>query len=428
MRPFSELLNELYSLQRGGVRLGLERVTQALSERGTSVRQAPVVHIGGTNGKGSTAAMTASVLAEAGYRVGLYTSPHLESFGERFRVCGEPAAAATLHGHLDDLLNYRKQSGNWLTFFELCTVLAWELFAQEGCDFVVLEVGLGGRLDATNVAQPEVAVITSIGIDHQAYLGATLADIAKEKAGILKKGSAAVIGHLPEAADQVLTGACAKEGIVPWRAGLDFGWKAGEQEVELHVKDLWRASLALSLRGRHQAANAACAAASACALRKRGFPIADQAIAKGLARATWPGRFEIFNRACPVVIDGAHNIDAVKAFLLEARHLAARRQPRVLVVSVMRDKPLEEMMARLNAFADCLIFAELGTPRAVPPVELAQRFGGTNGGSVVQAIAQAEELADDKGAVFIVGSLYLAGAARALLSGRITREPQSPFQ
>ncbi|HUQ06188.1 MAG TPA: cyanophycin synthetase [Kofleriaceae bacterium] len=413
---YRELLDKLIAARRAGIVLGLERVREVLARLGNPERRLGLIaHIGGTNGKGSTAAMVASMARYAGKRVAVYTSPHLASLRERFVIDGEPASQAAV---VAAAARVAAAGGDALTFFEQVTLVAFVLFADAGVDVSVVEVGLGGRLDATNVVDAEVAAVTGVAMDHEAMLGDSLRAITAEKAGIWKAGRRAVIGMSgePEA-----------------RAWLhDAAVAAGCANVHLvEPIDVARAPLP-GLVGDHQRANAACACAIIDAL---GLELEPDAKELALRRAEHPGRLEVVAVAPTVMLDGAHNPHGARAL---ARFVARRSErPRVLVLAVSADKDVRAMVEPLASAGvfDLIVAAEYAQARALPRDALAdvirQTGDGTDGGIRVEiasgdlrdAVAAARATAGVDGLVIVAGSLYAVGEVRPAFRPEMPVDP-----
>jgi dihydrofolate synthase / folylpolyglutamate synthase len=401
--PYQRFLARLRVVRNQGVLLGLERIRLALQRLGSPERRVPAVHIAGTNGKGSVAAMTDSILRRAGVRTGLFTSPHLVRFTERIRIDGSEIDGNRLAG-LDEAV---AGTGLRLTYFEVATVLAFLAFAEAGVEVAVLETGLGGRLDATSVCQPLGCAITSVAFDHEAILGNTLAQIAAEKAGICKAGVPLLLGPLPPEADARVAEIAAAVGAPIRRAGVDFSAAPPGRPA---------------LSGAHQLANAALATAlaraAALALHR---PLADADIVAGLAEVRWPGRLE--RVAADVLFDCAHNLEGCQA--LVAALPEARR--RVLVTSIVRDKNAAAMLAVLGPCFDRVIVTRSPSERAAEPEALAALVPKTRAGDrqvvciadPVAALdaARAEVAGTDGGLVVVAGSIFLVGALRAHVLG-----------
>ncbi|WP_437586476.1 bifunctional folylpolyglutamate synthase/dihydrofolate synthase [Sorangium sp. So ce1000] len=423
------LLEALGQRAPRGMVLGLDRVREALSALGDPHDGLPAVHVAGTNGKGSVCAMVESIARAAGLRTGLYTSPHLSRFAERIRVGGEMIGDAALERALAAAL---ERVPSPLTFFEALTVAAFVAFREAGVDLAILEVGLGGRLDATNViAAPLCTAITSIALDHQAVLGPTLADIAREKAGILKPGAPAVLGPLDPEADAAIEAAAQAIGAGPrlrvaraGRAGeiavgrSDHGARAarvagpGRREIEVE----------LGLRGAHQAENAGVACGIAWRLAGR-WPEVERALAGGLAAARWPGRLERIDAGgAQVLLDCAHNphgAQALAAWLDEEGPGAART---ALVFGAMADKGWGEMLQVLAPRAPRRFYVTPKGRAAAPLDALREVAPGEAIGDPCAAVARAIEAAGPGGLVVVAGSIYLIGEVRSALLG-ITPDP-----
>jgi dihydrofolate synthase / folylpolyglutamate synthase len=415
--------------QAAAAKFDLENIAVLTERLGRPDRAYPCAHIAGTNGKGSTAAFLESILRHAGFRTGLNTSPHLERINERIRVSGEdisdPAFAATLT-RVASLIEQLLADGKLRrhpTYFECVTAMAFAYFARQRVDFAVFEVGLGGRLDATNVLSPVVSIITRIDFDHENFLGHSLAEIATEKAGILKPAVPAIVANQrPEALDVILAQA-ARVGSPVVEASRVFPL---DQESMHHgfararaseVGSGWSIDLAPSLAGHFQMQNALNAVAAARLLQKRGYRIADQSIAQGIATTVWPGRIEKLHSRPDVYLDGAHNPSAARelaAFLVQ--NFASRKI--FLLYGAMRDKAVDEVAGLLFPHADEVIFTEPRTSRAISALQLADIAAHHAAHSSViadaeQAMDYALAKAEPNDAVFITGSLYLVGQLRA---------------
>nr|WP_326214476.1 folylpolyglutamate synthase/dihydrofolate synthase family protein [uncultured Oscillibacter sp.] len=397
---------------------GLERIRTLLHALGDPQKELKFVHVAGTNGKGSVCAYLASVLRCAGYRVGLCTSPFLEDFRERIQVDGELIPPETL-GELTELARPAAEAmGDHPTEFELITAVAMLYFRHCRCDIVVLEVGLGGALDASNVIDvPEAAVITAMGMDHAAILGPTLGDIAAAKAGIIKPGGAVVsFGGCPEA-DAVIRERCRKQGAQ--LTEVDFS-RLRVVGTGLDGTDLEFApygALHVPLVGLYQAKNAAVAVTTVEVLEKRGWEISRRALEQGLASVCWPGRLEVVRRAGPVILrDGAHNAHGMAATVESLRALFPGKKLTILM-GVMADKDVEDMLKLLAPIAGQVFTVRPESPRAMPAEELAalvNRYGvpAVPCAGVAVGLQAAAEAAGTDGAVCALGSLYLVGEVR----------------
>jgi dihydrofolate synthase/folylpolyglutamate synthase len=416
---YADLLARLAGAQALGVELGLDRVRQALALLGEPQRRFPAVQIAGTNGKGSTAAMTEAILRAAGLRTGLYTSPHLARFTERVRVAGREVDGDRLAA-LDRRL---VATGVPLTYFEIATVLGFVALAEAGVEIAVLETGLGGRLDAVTAAEPLATAITSIGIDHTAYLGDTLGAIAREKAGILKPGVPCFLGRLPAEAEREIAAVAARVGAPLARLGRDFDPPATP----------------LGLFGAHQRDNAAIAVALAGAAAARlGRPLDEQTVGRGLAEVRWPGRLEWLGD--DLLVDCAHNAQGARA-LVDALPALAAGRPVVFLLSIARDKDSAAIFAALAPAASALVTTRSESLRARPAEALAAEARRVCAQVAAHedpeaALAMARRLAGLGGLVVVCGSMFLVGALRARLRGEavdplatsdpVSAEPRAP--
>jgi dihydrofolate synthase/folylpolyglutamate synthase len=426
---YQEALDYLTSLGRFGVKLGLERTEALLHELGDPQDLFQGVHVAGTNGKGSVCAMVASVLQSAGYRVGMMPKPHLISYTERIQVDQRPIDEADFAALLTEIRPVISKVASDLgppTEFEILTSAALYYFARAGIDLLVCEVGLGGRLDSTNVLDLGVSVITNIALDHTQHLGSTLEAIAAEKAGILKPDSLAITGAQPPAL--AVIEAKAREQQIPLlRLGqeievsaVDKDW-SGIQATITTPAGTYR-DLRVPLLGLYQADNAALAVAAVDALRSRGWDISDGALRDGLARTHWPGRLEVIDRNPIVLVDGAHNPAGLERSLAAVQKLA-RVRPLVIVFGAMRDKDLPSMLRLLHTVGAPVIFSRIDWHRAAPPAALAEQFQGESETAEfsAEAVSRARERAGRDGIVFVCGSLYLVGE---VLAARQRRDHQ----
>lgn len=410
----------LSSLPPSTIKLGLERIQQALAALSHPEAAYPAVHVAGTNGKGSTCAFVASCLHQQGLRVGLYTSPHLFRINERIQVGGRPIGDDLLGRRVLEVLERyprRDERPFPLTYFELGTLVALWHFQQEQVDVAVLETGLGGRLDATNCARPAVTAITPISFDHLELLGHTLDAIAREKAGICKPGVPCVVSRQPEEAMRAIQAVASAAGAPLWLEGSDF-----ELSPDLRYRGrAWSLDgLTLSLRGAHQRQNAAVALACLEALAGSGPAAVSAANARaGLAAARWPGRLEELPGDPPIVLDGAHNPGAMDALCAALPALYPGRRLHA-VFGVLADKDLAPMAERLFPSCASLHLCPLPSPRSLPPSAYAAKARAlcpqvAEHGSVEEALDGARQQARGGGGlVLATGSLVLVGAVRAL--------------
>ncbi len=405
----------------------LRRMYELLARLDNPHLKAATVHVAGTKGKGSTAAMIASALTSCRYRTGLYTSPHLIDLRERMRIDNVLISRSALVALVNRLekeitaVNARAVFGR-LTTFEVLTALGLTWFAEEGVDFQVVEVGLGGRLDATNVVCPQVSVITTIGLDHTEVLGETLSLIAAEKAGIIKTGVPVVSARQAPEVEEVIAAACRRLGSPLVRVGREISWRGGRpaggrQTVTISGRlDEYR--VRLPLLGEYQIANAAAAVGALEVLREKGFNAGSEGIVRGLEKVRWPGRFQIIGRRPLVIADGAHNPAAAHEL---SRALAAYYPAggcRVLVIGTSCDKDYAGIVRELAPLFDTVITTRSRHPRSLAPEKLAVEFESRgakvlSADSVSTALEQALTLSGERDVICVTGSLFVAGEALA---------------
>lgn len=441
---YREALKYLSNLTKFGINLGLGRIRELLRRLGNPHQGLKVIHVGGTNGKGSTTAMLASVLAAAGYRAGTFTSPHLHSYTERYQINGQQISEAELAALISELRPYLEamvaEGYEHPTEFEVCTAAAFLYFARERVDFLVLEVGLGGIIDSTNVVEkPLVTVITNVGMDHMDYLGHTVREIAATKAGIIKHGVPLVTACRGEALE-VVAGACREKGaslvlvrgpgepperglglevrLVTWEAGRPAADLAGQYLTVYGLHEVYR-DLFIPLLGRHQLENAAGAVAVLELLQEQGYGIPQKALRQGLADTRWPARLEVVKREPLVVLDGAHNFDGARSL---ARALDDHFPGRgvVLVIGMLGDKERERVMGELALRARTVVVTKPDSPRAANWRELAREARRYveevyEVEAVPAAVKQALSLARPGEVVVVTGSLYMVAEAREAL-------------
>lgn len=415
-----QAIEYIHSLYRKGATPGLHRIGQLLALLGDPQKELKFIHIAGTNGKGSTAAMTASILCRAGYRAGLFTSPYIYRFHERIQMDGQQISDEKLLPLILKVKALAETMAEPPTEFEFVTALAMEYYRMERCPIVVLEVGMGGLLDATNIiGKPEVAVITNIGLDHTDVLGNTEAEIARNKAGIIKPGCHAVVYRgLPEV-EEVYTQVCKARGCVLHKADFD--------SIRLHHCDLFgqrfdcgqRKALQLPLLGNHQLHNAAVVLAVIDALIQQGWNISEQHIRDGLAQVTWPGRFDIVCRDPLFIIDGGHNPQCIEALVGNIKDYLSGRTV-IALTGVLADKDYADMFRPVMDLVEHFVCITPDNPRKLPARELAQHLRGAGAkatacDTVKEAVTTARQLAGNNGAVLCFGSLYSIGAIKEAL-------------
>ena len=408
----------------------LSRMLALLELLGNPHTAAYTVHIAGTKGKGSTAALCDAALHAAGYRTGFYSSPHLHSFRERIRRDTKPISEAEFAALVDklwpDQMTVTNNAGvGPVSLFEFMTAMSFQSFSDAKADFQTIEVGLGGRLDATNVVNAYVCVITSISRDHTAVLGDTLSQIAAEKAGIIKKGSQVVVApQSPEALESVES-ACQRLGVRPIRVGRDLTWHreaTGPDGQSFSVEGrLGRYQLTIPLLGDYQLENAATAVAALEVLMDQGHTISPEAIQLGFAGVSWPCRMEILSRSPQVVADGAHNPYSINA-LLDSLPDYFSYHRLLLIVGFSRDKNVEDMVQRLTVARPTVFATGSRHPRSLSPNAVAARFidlgtSAVEASSPAEALGQALAVAGTNDLVLATGSLFVAAEVREAMLG-----------
>lgn len=397
---YTEAVHFLYQLRQFGMKLGLEKTRLLAQAAGNPQDRLRFIHVAGTNGKGSTCAMIESIYRLSGRRTGLFTSPHLVSFGERIQIQGRPIAHDRVIAAVEKLQEWitRIDQPEPPTFFECVVVMALDYFAEQGCDVVVWETGLGGRLDATNIVQPLLSVITTIDFDHQEWLGSTLGAIAREKAGIIKPRVPVITGVSDTEPLEVIRQEALRKG-----AELTV-LRSGEEGRVL-------GSMQLSLPGPHQRRNAALACLAVESLRAF-LPVHPEVVAEGLRTARWPGRMHRIQRGEQRIwVDGAHNPSGVRALLEALRHESAGPSARALIFGSLVDKDSKEMLMLLAPAFSKIVLVPVDNPRGAAPSQL--KAAATGGRHLVEApsLGAALEQLVGEAEVVVCGSLYLAGEA-----------------
>ena len=422
----------LFGLELFGMHFGLERIQALARALGHPEQAYRRVVVAGTNGKGSVTVMTETALRAAGHRVARYTSPHLVHIEERFVIDGRPVPTDALRDAADTVrraaesLVARGELAAPPTFFEATTAVAFELFRRAAVDIAVLEVGLGGRLDATNIGPPLAAAITNIDLDHQQYLGRSIAEIAREKAGVIHPGAITILGDLNPEVDRVVSETCRERGAPLVRVAEAARTVSelrpdGRMLVELRTGTRAYSRVALGLRGRHQLGNALTAAVLLEALDAAGVAVPQSAVERGLVEARWPGRLELFALgARQVLLDGAHNPAGARALAGYLREMYPRGLP--IVFAAMRDKDATGMLAALAPAATAFVLTEARNPRTLRVADLSA--------CAREAAVQVPLVADadparaldaalaDAPVVCVAGSIFLVGEARSLLEAR----------
>ncbi|KPK94309.1 MAG: hypothetical protein AMJ94_02000 [Deltaproteobacteria bacterium SM23_61] len=441
-RHYQRTLGYLFGLQRFGIKLGLANITLLLRHLENPHAGLRAVHIAGSNGKGSTAAFLTAILRQAGYRVGLYTSPHLIDFTERIQVNGVPIPedrvvrlTDRIHGVVGDM---EKSGELWpdssvpslpadfdpqkatLTFFEFTTAMAFVHFREEGVDLAVLETGMGGRLDATNVIDPLLTLISPISMEHQQYLGKTILQIAGEKAGIIKPGRPLLTTARQKRVVTLLQEKCREFQAPFYVHGKDFrGRRTGPRMMNFRGRHHRWKDLHLGLAGSHQVLNASLSLAAAEMLMEKGFSLKEEHLRNGLAETKWPGRLERVGDSPPILLDGAHNPGATRILKRALKEEFPHRRL-ILVLGIMGDKEIGKMMSTLVPLADLLILTRPDMERAAS-LELLRKHSSPwkkptlEFAHVGGAVEKARGEAGREDLVVITGSLYTVGEARAYL-------------
>jgi dihydrofolate synthase/folylpolyglutamate synthase len=429
-REYRETIDYLYALQKHGIKLALSNSHALMSLMGDPHRKFRSVHVAGTNGKGSTSAFIASMLQAAGYRVGLYTSPHLVSFTERIRINAvliTEAKVVELAARVRDAARKAEGPGGMgafsPTFFEVTTAMAFTYFAEEGVDIAVIEVGMGGRLDSTNVITPLVSVITNIELEHTEFLGTTLTEIAGEKAGIIKQGVPVVTGAMQQEVITVIEREAAAREAGVYRLSNDFMpvpvASRRAQIFDYRGITVSYEKVRINMLGRYQVDNASLALATIECLRNAGILVDEAAVRRGLEQARWEGRLELVARKPDIYLDGAHNPASARMLAATVREMKSAYRRTVLIIGILQDKDCGGIIAALAPLVDHVIVTKPDYSRAMDVQALASAIRKLHGSvgtaeTVGDAIAMARdnELPDDL--VLITGSLYMVGDARAV--------------
>jgi dihydrofolate synthase/folylpolyglutamate synthase len=418
MTAFSDLARAtawVFDLQKFGIKFGLSSTLRLLERLGLPYSQGRYLHLAGTNGKGSVAAMLSAVLTRAGYPVGLFTSPHLVHFAERYRFRDREIPDERLLALINGVMAAVDEAEP-PTFFEFAAAMAFLYFFQEGADPIILETGMGGRLDATNIVHPRVTVITNVSMDHQEYLGKSLTAIAREKAGIIKAGVPLVTGARQRRVLNLFRARCADLGAPLYLGGVDFTARGRKGRLDYRGFQQRIEGLTLGLAGRHQYGNAALALAVLEILGRDGFTITEEAVREGLRLTRWPGRLEQVGQDPQILLDGAHN-PAAAGVLARALKNGRPLGRLILVLGIMADKDMDGILARLLPLAQVAIFTQPGYFRAATPEDLARRAGPYHlevlqVPQVAAAIRQAQDLAGPQDRIVVSGSLYTVGEAK----------------
>lgn len=412
---YQETLSYIYSLGRFGMKPGLERVSALLQTLHNPQEKLQTVHVAGTNGKGSTAAFLSSIVVTGGYKVGLFTSPHLTSFTERMRINGAEISEEEVTALAEQVVAAAPEG---TTFFEMVTAMAFLHFAERDVDLAIMEAGMGGRLDATNAASGILSIITPVSLDHCEYLGKSLAEIAIEKAGVVKPGRPVVASAQSPEALSVIERQCAQKGSPIYRYGNDFSasWDADRLAYQgIHTA---LAGLKPGIFGRYQATNAATALCAAELLASLGFDLNATALGQGIENAQWPGRMEIMGDAPRVLLDGAHNPAGGLALADSLSDIPRNRL--LLVAGVMGDKDVDGILGPLLPLIDHAFAVAPALERALSSERLAaflcnSGISCSDAGSVAAGLSLAREAAGPDDLILVCGSLFTVGEARGYL-------------
>jgi len=452
-QKYQQALDYLYSfvdysltrqLRYSPDRFNLDRMFELMRLAGNPHTHYPVIHVAGTKGKGSTASMIASILRQAGYSTGLYTSPHLQEFTERIQIDGQPISKADLIEYLEEIKPWIEKVPE-LTTFELTTALGFKAFSEKKVDLAVVEVGLGGRLDATNIVDPLVAVITSLSFDHMNVLGDSITQIAAEKGGIIKAAKPVILAPQWKEAREVIEKICKEKNASLTVVGRDYFysershslngqtfivWPKEDQElinefITSGGRSDWEPEhFTIPLLGFHQVENAATAYAAVEVLRSTGIRITKDHIRQGFARVLWPGRFEVVNTNPLMVVDSAHNKDSALRLRL-AMDDYLNGKPVILIFGSSEDKDVQGMFSHLLPRVKMVIATKSEHPRAMEPdilVELANQFGkkAVATHSIEEALTLAEQHAGKETVILVAGSIFVAAAARETILNKST--------
>jgi dihydrofolate synthase / folylpolyglutamate synthase len=417
---YLETLDRIYNLRGGVIDLRLERMDQVLALFDHPEKTFPCFHIAGTNGKGSTAAMIHRILCSAGYRTALYISPHLVSFTERMRIGEEEITPEEVVALAHEIWQRTDAANIELTFFEIVTVMAFLYFSRRQVDLAVIEVGLGGRFDATNLVRSVVSVITTISKDHEAFLGSDIASIAREKGGIIKKEVPVVCGALPREAMKVINKIADANQTRIYRLDQDFTLNLKSGGAFDYKGPKWNLSeVSVALHGAHQVRNAALAIA-ALEVVSHQFPVNEEAIRSGLQNVSWPGRMEVMLTHPTVIIDGAHNGEGIRVLVDELRALRNGRRIRMLF-AVMEDKDRRFMLNALAEVVDEIVLTRVSQlERSADPIQLENEISAKMRTWVMPeprlAVDFLLQSAASNDLIVITGSLYLLGEIRPMLA------------
>ncbi len=411
---YKQALNYLYGLQKYGVKFGLSKTSNIMKKMGNPHKGQKYIHIAGTNGKGSVSAMVESVLMKSGLKVGFYSSPHLVRFTERFRINRKEISrkkVIELTEEIKSIINPIEPP----TYFEATTAMALAYFARENTDIAIMEVGMGGRLDATNIIRPLVSAITNISLEHQAFLGNTLIEIAGEKAGIIKKGVNTITAATQPKVSEHFKAVCDDRKAPFFQVGKDVRYRNSENGFNYYGLKRKISNINLALRGEFQHRNTTLAIGILELLEKKGYKLKEQDIKSGVEETTWPGRIQVLSEKPLIVVDGAHNPGAARV-LVEAVKKDFSYKKLILVLGVMKDKDIGSIVKEIAGMADRVICSSPEYFRSASPEELYSIVSKYNGKtetiqSLPGAIKKAKKIAKPDDMILITGSLFTVGEA-----------------
>lgn len=427
---YIEALKYVESIGKFGINLGMNRIERFCELLGNPEKKLKVIHVGGTNGKGSTTTFMSKILENAGYRVGVYTSPYIERFTERIRVNKDEIPEDKVAKLVTDMVPYVetlvKEGLDHPTEFEVITAVAFKYFEEQNVDFVILEVGLGGRFDATNVVDPLLSVLTTISLDHTNVLGSNVAEIAYEKAGIIKKEKPVVLYPQEESAEKVILDVCKEMNSKVYYV-KDINHKILDESVDgtkynltgsVNYKDIQ-----IEMLGHHQVMNTKTAIMAINVLKELGYNISDEAIYKGLKEAKWPARFELLTKNPLIILDGGHNVQGIEALVDSIKKYFPNKKLKI-TCGMLRDKDYEKMTSDLLSIGDSFITVMPDNDRALTAEELADIIKKNNkkaisSKSIKDAVNLALETREDNEMLVFCGSLYMIGEVRTLLKEKL---------
>jgi len=429
---FKQAVNWLYGLQKYGMKLGLERITHIAAELDNPHKNYKTIHVGGTNGKGSVCKFLESILVRNGYTVGVYTSPHLQHISERIVVNNKEITEnelVSLVKKIKPITDEMMKKNNNPTFFEVFTAIAFEYFKEKKVDFAIIEVGLGGRFDATNIVKPEVSIITNISSEHQDVLGKKIKDIAFEKAGIIKENTPLVTAAKDEALRVIEK--IAKEKKTHIEKISELNWKRTNIDglnQEFLIKGILRSySVTTSLIGRYQGENIAIAISTVEILQNNGYIISKNSIINGIKNTVNPGRMEVVSSRPCVLLDGAHNIAGMKV-LIETLENDFQFEGLIVVLGILSDKNIEEMLPFILPVSDFIITTKSSNKRACNPKKLKDIIEDLGykkeifvKDQIINAIDHAKSIAKKNDLICITGSLFTVGEARDYLVSNLQK-------